>query len=60
MAAKLYDPGAGDGAEDGDGLAAEFGDRDGELRVFHVGFQAGDELGFELLDGEAGCLYPAD
>ena len=59
-AAELDDAGGGDGAEDGDGLAAEFGDGDGDLRVLDVGFEAGGELGFELLDGEAGGFEAAD
>src|ERR1035441_3287087 len=59
-AAKLDDTGGGDGAENGDGLAAEVGDGDGDLRFQHVLFEAGGELGFELLDGEAGGFDPSD
>src|ERR1017187_5722730 len=59
-AAKLDDAGGGDGAENGDGLAAEVGDGDGDLRFQHVLFEAGGELGFELLDGEAGGFDPPD
>src|ERR1019366_1768197 len=59
-AAKLDDTGGGNGAEIGDGLAAEVGDGDGDLRFQHVLFEAGGELGFELLDGEAGGFDPPD
>src|ERR1035437_2808852 len=59
-AAKLDDAGGGDGAENGDGLAAEVGDGDRDLRLQHVLFEAGGELGFELLDGEAGGFDPPD
>jgi hypothetical protein len=41
-------------------LAAEFGDGDRNLRLLDVDFEAAGELGFELLDGEAGGFDAAD
>ena len=55
-ALELMDAGGGDGAEQADGLAAKLADGDGDLGVLDEGLQALDELGFELLDGEAGGL----
>ena len=59
-AAELDDARGGDCAEDRDRLASELGHRDRDLRLLHVRFEAGGELGFELLDGEAGGLDPSD
>src|ERR1019366_8506378 len=59
-AAELDDARSCDGAENGDGLAAEFSHGDRDLRLLHVGFKAGVQLGFELLDGKTGGLDPSD
>ena len=49
-----------DGAEDGDGLAAELGDEDGDGGSLEDRGEPLDELGFELFHGEAACVEPAD
>ena len=58
-ALKLVNAGVLDGADDGDGLAAELGDGDGDFGFTDEGFEAFDELGFELFDGEAGSAEAA-
>src|ERR1019366_8366790 len=48
-----------DGADEGDGLAAELEDSDGDFGLLDVFAEARDNFGFELFDGEAGGLYAA-